>query len=277
MSNFEPKIIVIGERAIDHNVILRPLRLNPEQPNSVVTKPVGESVTGGMAENVYNNLRSLGLKESEICFITNKTAIVKKRFIEEMTGATMVRIDENDDVITKNHEYFDGDTFKDLRKIIENYKTIKMVAISDYEKNFLDTYWLQQIFELCDKHGIKTIIDTRKKLNCDWSDKADFVKINSKEYAALGAEASQYCRNLFVTLGSRGVQWVNQNKIYPTIPVVNPISCGAGDSFQSAFCYKYMICNDIEESLKFANKAAMVVVKKPGTATVSIKEIEELG
>jgi D-beta-D-heptose 7-phosphate kinase/D-beta-D-heptose 1-phosphate adenosyltransferase len=272
MSNFAPKIIVIGERCIDHNITLRPLRLNPEQPNSVVTKPVGESVTGGMAENVFNNLRSLGLKESEICFITNKTAIIKKRFVEEMTGATIVRIDENDDVITKNHEYFDGDMFKNLKKVIEEHRTVKVLVISDYCKGLLDEYWLELIFELCDKYGVKTVIDSRKKF-LSWANKADFIKINNKEYSELGK--NEKCgRNMIVTQGGKGALWVNEGKFFPTKPVSNPQACGAGDTFNSAFCYKYMLSEDIDQSIRFANAAARVVVGKSGTATASLSEVE---
>lgn len=276
MSNFAPKVILIGEKCIDVTETLTSLRPNPEQPFSLVAKPAGMSVTGGMAENVYNNLRALGLGENEICFISNKTAIVKKRFVCEMTGATILRIDENDDVITKNHEYFDGDSFKHLKQVIEEHKTVKCLIVSDYCKGLLDEYWLELIFNLCDKHGVTTMIDSRKKFE-SWANKVDFIKINSKEYSELG-ENDKCGRNMIVTQGGKGALWVNQNKFFPSKPVPNPLPCGAGDSFCAAFAYKYMESGDVESSIRYANAAGRVVVQKKGTATATVEEIDrELG
>jgi D-beta-D-heptose 7-phosphate kinase/D-beta-D-heptose 1-phosphate adenosyltransferase len=276
MSNFEPKIILIGEKAVDIVETLTALRSNPEQPFSLVAKPVEKTETGGMAQNVYNNLRALGLEEYEICFISNKTPIIKKRYVCDMTGSVILRIDPNDDVITKNHEYFDGDTFKDLKRVIEGHKTVKMLIVSDYCKGLLSEYWLELIFDLCDKHGVKTAIDSRKKFS-KWANKVDFIKINNKEYSELGKD--EKCgRNMIVTQGGKGLLWVNENKFYPTKPVNNPVVVGAGDAVLSAFCYKYMLTNDVDQSLKFANAAGRVVVQKRGTATASVEEIErELG
>lgn len=275
MPNFAPKVIVIGERCIDEEHRLKITRINPEHPSTVIGVPMDYSIKGGMAENVVNNLKSLGLKDSEICFVTNETAIVKRRYIEEMTGSIILRVDLNDDVIEKQHEYFDGDKFKDLKNVIENHKTIKVLAVSDYCKGLLDTYWLTQIFNLCKKHGIITIMDTRKKLDPSWAEILDFVKINNKEYKELG-ETAAHCRNLLVTLGERGIHWVNKNKIFPTKPVNNPSVCGAGDSILSGFIYALLQGKEVEDSIVFANKVARVAVSKPGTSCVTLKEVEEL-
>ena len=55
--------------------------------------------------------------------------------------------------------------------------------------------------------------------------------------------------------------------------VNNPDVTGAGDTVIAALSIAYAKTNDIEFSAKFANAAAAIVVNKPGTATVTIDEI----
>jgi D-beta-D-heptose 7-phosphate kinase / D-beta-D-heptose 1-phosphate adenosyltransferase len=272
MSTFAPKVILIGERGLDIREIVKPTRLNPESPHTPIVVPVSLEVKGGMAENVYNNFRALGFKDNEMCFITNGTAIVKKRFIEEMTDATILRIDENDDVITKQHEYFKQEDYLKLKSVIENHKTVKAVIFSDYCKGFICEHWIELVAELCEKNGVLTIMDTKKKLH-EYSRKIDFVKINTKEYNALKLNTQFYCKNLIVTRGDKGAEWVNKGLFFPTKSVTNPSVCGLGDSFLAAFTYKLIETNDPTESIKFANAAARVCAQKRGTATCTLEEI----
>ena len=55
--------------------------------------------------------------------------------------------------------------------------------------------------------------------------------------------------------------------------VKNPDVTGAGDTVISALSILYAQSQDIEISARFANKAAAIAVSKPGTATVTIEEI----
>lgn len=270
--SFSPKIIVLGEKAIDVFEYFKATKQNPESPATPVLVPVRMEVRGGMAENVYNNLRSLGLKENELCFISNGTAIVKKRLVEYTTNSIIARIDENDDVVEKNHEYFCGDTFKKLKGVIEDCKTVKALIISDYCKGFIDSYWIELIADLCEKNGVTTFMDTRKKLN-DFSRKIDYIKINTKEFEEL-SEPTKYAKNIIVTRGDKGAEWINRGLFYPTKPVHNPIVCGAGDSFMAALVLNFIQTNDIPESIKFANAAARVRVSK-NEQTVTLGEIPQ--
>ena len=55
--------------------------------------------------------------------------------------------------------------------------------------------------------------------------------------------------------------------------IKNPDVTGAGDTVISALSIAYAKTGDIDYSARFANAAAAVVVNKSGTATVTIKEI----
>ena len=55
--------------------------------------------------------------------------------------------------------------------------------------------------------------------------------------------------------------------------VDNPDVTGAGDTVISALSLAYAKTEDIELAARFANTAAAAAVSKPGTATVTIDEI----
>jgi len=275
MQNFEPKVIVIGERAIDIFEYVDITRVNPEAP-SLIGVPIGMEVKQGMAENVYSNLLSLGLKQSEVCFVSNPTAIVKRRYVDKKSNYVVFRIDENDDVISKQSEYFCGDTFKKLDEVLTNHKTVKFIVISDYNKKFIDEYWIQQISILARKYGILTALDSKKILS-DWSKEIDFVKINKKEYEnnlSLNKFPESFCKNLLVTDGDKGMHWVNKGLTFAGEKVEVRDVVGAGDVALAAFVIKMIESeNNIEESIKFANKAASISVTKKVTYSIKRNEI----
>jgi len=275
MQNFEPKVIVIGERAIDIFEYVDITRVNPEAP-SLIGVPIGMEVKQGMAENVYSNLLSLGLKQSEVCFVSNPTAIVKRRYVDKKSNYVVFRIDENDDVISKQSEYFCGDIFKKLDQVLTNHKTVKFIVISDYNKKFIDEYWIQQVSILARKYGILTALDSKKILS-DWSKEIDFVKINKKEYEnnlSSNKSPESFCKNLLVTDGDKGMHWVNKGLTFAGEKVEVRDVVGAGDVALAAFVIKMIESeNNIEESIKFANKAASISVTKKGTYSIKRNEI----
>ena len=76
--------------------------------------------------------------------------------------------------------------------------------------------------------------------------------------------------------GDKGITIVGKDnfvKHIPAHPVQNPDVTGAGDTVIAALSLVYAKTNDIIKSAEIANAAAAVVVGKPGTATVTIDEI----
>jgi sugar/nucleoside kinase (ribokinase family) len=80
---------------------------------------------------------------------------------------------------------------------------------------------------------------------------------------------------LIVTLGGRGARY--KDKIYsaPTIEVADV--CGAGDTFLSALTYQYLLTNNIEKAIMFANIAASITVQHRGNYAPSYDEIRIAG
>jgi len=76
--------------------------------------------------------------------------------------------------------------------------------------------------------------------------------------------------------GNKGMTIVGKDNFVKHISaqfVENPDVTGAGDTVLSVLSIVYAKTKDIELSAKIANAAAAIVVGKPGTATVTIDEI----
>jgi D-beta-D-heptose 7-phosphate kinase/D-beta-D-heptose 1-phosphate adenosyltransferase len=248
------KILVIGDDGIDRFVYGTAVRLAPEAPVPVLN-PVTETTNKGMAGNVIENLNALGL---DTYFISNPETILKTRYVDDRSGQILLRVDKNDKVkrIDKN-----------ILKFITNNKykglTIDAIIISDYNKGFLDEEDIQFICE----NNKNVFIDTKKILG-KWCINASFIKINHVEYQhteytihELGIE-----NKLIITLSSKGCQ--HKGKIYPVEKVQIRDVSGAGDTFLSGLVAEYVLTNDIEKAIPFAQQCATIVVQKPGVSTI---------
>ena len=71
-------VLVIGDSCKDVFIYGDIERMSPEAPVPVF-KPTHEESNGGMARNVYNNLKALGVNAT---LITNKEEIIKTRYVD---------------------------------------------------------------------------------------------------------------------------------------------------------------------------------------------------
>jgi D-beta-D-heptose 7-phosphate kinase/D-beta-D-heptose 1-phosphate adenosyltransferase len=247
-------ILVVGDDGIDRFVYGTAVRLAPEAPVPVLN-PVTETTNKGMAGNVVENLEALGIKTYFKC---NNITPIKTRYVDDRSGQILLRVDSNDKVerIDKN----------ELKHIANNkYKgvTIDAIIISDYDKGFLDEADIQFICE----NNKNVFIDTKKILG-KWCIDASFIKINHVEY-----QRTEYTIHeldiedkMIITLSSKGCQ--HKGKIYPVDKVQIRDVSGAGDTFLSGLVAEYVLTNDIEKAIPFAQQCATIVVQKPGVSTI---------
>jgi D-beta-D-heptose 7-phosphate kinase/D-beta-D-heptose 1-phosphate adenosyltransferase len=248
------KILVIGDDGIDKFVYGTAVRLAPEAPVPVLN-PVNETTNKGMAGNVVENLEALGL---DTYFISNPETILKTRYVDDRSGQILLRVDENDKVKRINPDM--------LGQISDNrwdMSDIDAIIISDYNKGFLEEEDIQFICE----NNKNVFIDTKKILG-KWCTNASFIKINHVEFKhteytihELGIEDK-----LIITLSSKGCQ--HKGKLYPVEKVQIRDVSGAGDTFLSGLVAEYVLTNDIEKAIPFAQQCATVVVQKPGVSTI---------
>jgi len=248
------KILVIGDNGIDRFVYGTTVRLAPEAPVPVLN-PTYETTNRGMAGNVVENLEAMGLTTQ---FISNSETILKTRYVDDRSGQIMLRVDENDKVERINKD--------ELKSITNNqYKGVMMdaIIISDYDKGFLEEEDIQFICE----NNKNVFIDTKKILG-KWCVNASFIKINHVEFKHTEYTIHELDLEdkLIITLSNKGCQ--HKNKLYPVKKVQIRDVSGAGDTFLSGLVAEYVLTNDIEKAILFAQQCATIVVQKPGVSTI---------
>lgn len=243
------KVLLIGDSCIDKYVYGEVRRLNPEAPVPILNYKKTES-RQGMAWNVYNNLKALGI---EVYMLTQQERIVKTRYIDEKTNQQILRLDE--EVHCKPMDY----TIPD-----EKYDA---VVISDYNKGFVSS---TRMFEIAYGSKCPVFIDTKKVIlpeyNC-------YIKINDEEYNKLDS-TSKNNPNLIITRGSAGAEY--DGVLYPGEKVNVYDVVGAGDTFLAALTFGYLNYGKIEEAIPFANKAAAIAVSHSGTYVLTKEDVENL-
>ena len=240
------KVLVIGDSCIDKFIYGECNRICPEAPVPVFN-PVKSTTNGGMAKNVFNNLKQLA-PNWDIDIITNSSLITKTRLVDIKTNQMLLRIDDNDK----------SERFNDLSSL-DHYDA---VIISDYNKGFLSK---EDIQFLVDKYSL-SFIDS-KKLFSDYVNKASFIKINQLEYEKNKENLIDYKGQLIVTLGEKGVQW--NNVIHPPTrqAEVSDLS-GAGDTFLAAFVYHYLSNQNVSNAINFAQDCSLKVIEKKGVVVI---------
>lgn len=239
------KILVIGDSCQDVFIYGRCERLSPDAPVPVLI-PIKTKKMGGMALNVYENVKSIGV---DVDIITNKKKITKTRYIDEISNQQIIRVD------SEKNGY---DRVENLSKI--NYNIYDAIIISDYNKGFLH---YEDIKFICDNHNL-VFIDTKKIIDSNFKN-CKYIKINEKEYND-NLKQSNFLNTipekLIITLGSKGSK--HKEKIYPVEKVEIKDMVGAGDTFISVFTYKFILTNNIVESIRFANECSTIIVQHKG-------------
>ena len=247
-------VLVIGDNCIDRFVYGTAVRLAPEAPVPVFN-PINETTNEGMAGNVIANLKALGLN---VLSIYNEEQIIKSRYVDDRSGQILLRIDENDKV--KRIDPYILDQISDNKW---EGNDIDAIVISDYDKGFLEEEDIQFICE----NNKNVFIDTKKILG-KWCINASFIKINHVEFKHTKYTIHELDieDKMIITLSSKGCQ--HKGKIYPVDKVQIRDVSGAGDTFLSGLVAEYVLTNDIEKAIPFAQQCATIVVQKPGVSTI---------
>jgi D-beta-D-heptose 7-phosphate kinase/D-beta-D-heptose 1-phosphate adenosyltransferase len=253
--------LVIGEACKDVFEYGHSNRLSPEAPVPIFI-PEKRVEVGGMAKNVFNNLLAIIRNEKlndSVYHIFSRNEAIKKRLVDSKTNHYFLRIDEFDE----QYEQIDFNPENEYK--ISNADCI---IISDYGKGFLTEDDIAWISELKKKNAF-IFLDTKKVITEKILSSVDYVKINEKEYLnnLKKSVLNNFIDKLIVTLGERGAMY--NYKVFPVNNPQNTIDVsGAGDTFLAGLAYKYMITNDIVESIHFSNTIAGIVVTKKGVATI---------
>lgn len=127
---------------------------------------------------------------------------------------------------------------------------------------------------LCHELGVPLLLNPApaRPISENIVEKAAYITPNEHEAALLftgmsqGEALKKYPKKLFITEGKRGVRYSDgENEVLiPSYPVAAVDTTGAGDTFNAALAVALAEGKMVEDSLRFANRAASLSVMKFG-------------
>lgn len=309
LKDAKPNILVIGDLMIDHYLWGSCERISPEAPVQVVDISKETTVLGG-AGNVINNLKALGANVSVSSVIgddeNGKELTNMLKAIDVDTKNLLTQAGRNTSkksriiAVSQQILRYDKESKNDilslsaeaiLKVLSGDIKQYDIVVLSDYGKGVLTDELSQGIIKLANANGVKVLVDPK---GSDYSKyKGAYLLTPNKKEAILATkiniqdeqtlkEALLKLKNecdldiSLITLSEDGIAtYENELKRFPTVAKEVFDVTGAGDTVIASIAFALSAGKSIEESAKFANLAAGVVVGKIGSATVTLDEIEE--
>lgn len=309
VSEYQPRILVIGDLMIDEYLWGTCDRISPEAPVQVVDIKKETKVLGG-AGNVISNLVALGSEVSVMSVIGNdeaghevKSMLDKqgvKSFLVEQSGrktsrktrlmashSQVVRYDKeskNSISATSAKAIFDK-----LQEKITSYDTI---LLSDYNKGVLTRELLEKVISYANKYNKKVLVDPKGNdfskykgaylltPNKKEAQIASGIQIENDDSLRKALEKLKADASLgvsLITLSENGIAILDNDEVIikPTVAREVYDVTGAGDTVLASLGFALSLGCDIQNSVEFANLAAGVVVGKIGSATATLDEIEE--
>lgn len=255
----KPKVLVLGDCCTDIFIYGQVDRICPEAPVPII-KPTHQKTNPGMSGNVAANLDFFG---ATITHLKNKNEIQKIRYVDELSGYIMLRVDVDDKV---SEPLTAQSLLYELSNLgISRLDFFDLVVVSDYNKGYLSESVMQNIFQ----NSKLSFLDTKRIIG-PWADQASFIKINKKELE-FNLKNSDYLSSmsvkerLIVTLGAEGALY--KNIVVPTKRVEIREISGAGDTFLAALSTEYFRNRDIISSIKMANHYAGLACSRQGVVS----------
>jgi rfaE bifunctional protein kinase chain/domain len=308
------KILILGDVGIDRYTMGTAVRLSQEAPVPVVAvSTINDKL--GLAANVADNIKSFGATPilasmigpdrhgEELLALLSKNQISSGQIFSHSSRRTTLKervIAQNQQVVRIDHEKVEPltkeaeDYFCDkIRPLLQIYDGI---ILEDYAKGVLTDGVLRFVIEEARKEKKFISVDPPTMGNRDPGlyRGVSLITPNTDEAGKLSGipitdEASLVRAGNFllkqmdvpivvVTRGKAGMTVFTKNAEPLTVPTfaraVYDVS-GAGDTVISMLTLALLSGATLEEAALLSNFAAGVEVGKPGTATVSIAELEE--
>jgi D-glycero-beta-D-manno-heptose-7-phosphate kinase len=312
IANFsDARVLVIGDLMLDTYLIGTAARISPEAPVPVVKLERREDRLGGAA-NCAMNIASLGGEPiltgavgkaeagerfidilrikgfSEDGIVSHDHILTTRKVRVVAAGQQIVRVDEEEPLVLP-----DRLENKLIHFIEKTVPTVGAVAVSDYAKGIVNPRIMTALHDISRMSKVPVLIDP-KPVNARLYRGCDLMKPNRKEASELSginivddascdAAAAKIMedylpRALLITRGSKGMDLYHDGmdpvRIMAGVSQVFDVS-GAGDTVLATLAIAYAIGVDPIKACELAAAAAAVVVRKPGTSTLTPDELIE--
>jgi D-beta-D-heptose 7-phosphate kinase/D-beta-D-heptose 1-phosphate adenosyltransferase len=308
LKNAKPNILVIGDLMIDHYLWGDAERISPEAPVQIVDIARETSVLGG-AGNVVNNLISLGATVNvasvvgddeiakELALMLKSIGVKTEGLITQNGRKTSKKsriIAAHQQILRYDKESKEAISEASAEKIIKAIEkdlfATDMIILSDYGKGVISEKLAQAVIHLAKAKGVRVLVDPKGKdysryrgahmltPNKKEASEATGIRIvddESLERALLALKEQCALERSMITLSEDGLAiYDGEVKRFPTVAQEVFDVTGAGDTVIASIAFALSAGLSIEETARFANLAAGVVVGKIGSATVTLDEIE---
>lgn len=298
--------LIIGDFMLDKYTYGNINRISPEAPVSIL-KVRDEKTQPGGAGNVALNLVALGANVAAIGRIGNDSEgkILSDFLKKQNTDVTNLVVQKDYQTPVKNRfiaesqqilrvdferiDFLDKETERNIiKKLPEIFRSIDVIAMSDYAKGFLSEKLIRSVIETAREKKIPIIVDPK---GSDFSKYkyADIIKPNLKE-AYIAANLNQNeslekaakiilkqtkAEHLIVTRSQQGISLFGNNcerKDFPARSKEVKDVTGAGDTVLAmlSLAVGNKLC--LEEASELSNIAASIAIEYIGCAHVTLSQ-----
>lgn len=274
----------IGETVLGHELVQVPGGKGANQ--SVAISKLGNKITfiGKVGEDMFGNILVDSLKDASV-----DTSRIEKENCN--SGIAIINVDKEGNnnivVIPGSNSKVDNDFLHKNIDVVENSKIVLFqfeIPLETVKNGLKVARKLGKItvlnpapaYDLDDEiiENIDILIPNEYEL-----EKISKVNItsNSSLLEAANVIIKKGVKELIVTLGSKGVLYVNKNeyKFYEPFKVKAIDTTAAGDSFIGGFLSSYAKDKDMDKSIELGQKAAALAIQKIG-AQSSIPTMDEI-
>jgi rfaE bifunctional protein kinase chain/domain len=293
------KVAVIGDLMLDEFIYGDAERISPEAPVPVVNIRDKKFMLGG-AGNVANNIIALGAEASLYGVVGadwKGLDIIQRApqaglILEDQSRPTTHKIRiiaRSQQLIRLDHESCCsvGRMNVDLlvNELVQRDEWDALI-VADYGKGLLTSALMKPLVNVCKRRSKILAVDPTPSQFRIYSG-ATLLTPNEHEVRSMARTADVRkavawilkkleCSMLLLTQGERGMTLFTPTDIQsiPAEPVhrVYDVS-GAGDTVIAVFTLALLKGMEPEAAARLANRAASIVVSKPGTATVTVEEL----
>nr|WP_259545431.1 ribokinase [Heyndrickxia oleronia] len=275
------KIVVIGSSSMDLVVTA------PKRPIAGETI-IGESfktIPGGKGANQAVASSRLGAEVimigcigddnyGEVILENLQKNNVNTKYVEPVTGKKsgtahiILAEDDNSIIVVKGAN--DYVTPEYVEKALDVIKHADIVLIQQE----IPEETVEYVANICNELNVSLLLNPApaRRLSQNIIDKASYITPNEHEasllFEGLTKEEAlrKYPNKLFITEGKNGVRYFNGQSevLIPSYQVEVVDTTGAGDTFNAAFAVALSERKNIDDSIRFANRAASLSVTKFG-------------
>ena len=307
--NKEPSsILVFGDIMLDEFILGHVDRISPEAPVPVVVGEDNFNNLGGCG-NVIRNLINIGVHVDLISAIGNDKAgqIIKEKLSDiglsdaglltckEIRTTRKIRVIADRQHIVRVDWDYNVQNEIDYRRVFDilsgKLKSADGIIISDYNKGFCSDEAIRFLIESSKKDSKVVFVDPKGE-NWDKYSGATIITPNVKETEIIlkkpikdqndiEISGKKICdlydiETCVITRGPKGISVIDNDGCFHVPSNAKEVFdvSGAGDTVIAALASSLLSKINLVDSVKFANKAAGIVVGHVGTTPISKIELE---